>query len=130
MINQPISINDSPQEDLHPDTRPWREAGAALGRQHGITKPRAARKPPRIDRRRRVEALLARAVAQPQPENAAWVLDNFRLIFTAEKSSRDFSRGLKGFRTVTDQSGADMPRVCLVARTYLQAGGYGFQEMR
>ena len=128
MINQPISINDSPQEDLHPDLRPWHEAGAALGRQHGITKPRGARKPHRTDRRRRVEQLLARAAAQPQPENAAWVLDNFRLIFTAEKSSRDFSLGLKGFRAVTDPSGAEMPRVCVVARSYLQAGGYGFQE--
>ena len=129
MINQPISINDSPQEDLHPDMRPWHEAGAALGRQHGITKPRGARKPSRTDRRRRVEALLARAVAEPHRENAAWVLDNFRSIFTAEKSSRDFSLGLRGFRTVTDSSGAEMPRVCLVARSYLQAGGYGFREM-
>jgi hypothetical protein len=109
MINQPISINDSPQEDLHPDMRPWHEAGAALGRQHVVTKPRGARKP-QMNRRRRVEALLARAAAAPQPENAAWVLDNFRLIFTAEKSSRDFSLGLKGFRTVTDSSGAEAPR--------------------
>ena len=109
--------------------RPWHEAGAALGRQHGSTKPRGARKPPRTNRRRRVEELLARAAAAPHAENAAWVLDNFRLIFTAEKSSRDFSLGLKGFRTVTDPSGADSPRVCLVARSYLQACGYGFQEM-
>src|SRR5580704_14800721 len=129
MINHPISINDSPQEDLHPDMRPWHAAGAALGRQHGITKPRGARKPHRTDRRRRVEELLARAASEPHAENAAWLLDNFRLIFTAEKSSRDFALGLKGFRTVTDPSGAEMPRVCLVARSYLQAGGYGFQEM-
>src|ERR1700733_11311162 len=129
MINQPISINDSPQEDLHPDLLPWHEAGAALGRRRGITKPHAARKPARAHRRRRVEELIARAAAKPQPENAAWVLDNFRLIFTAEKSSRDFSLGLKGFRTVTDQSGAEMPRDCLLARTYVQASGYGFKEM-
>ena len=51
------------------------------------------------------------------------MLDNFRLIFTAEKSRSRFLPGAEGFRTVTDAPGAEMPRVCLVARGYLQAGG-------
>ena len=128
MINEPISINDWPQEDLHLDMRPWHEAGASLGRSQRDTQPHGSRKTPRPHRRRRVEKLLARAAAEPQPENAAWVLDNFRLIFTAEKSTRDFSLGLKRFRSVTDASGAGEPRVCLLARGYLRANSYAFHE--
>jgi hypothetical protein len=66
--------------------------------------------------------------ADPQQENAAWVLDNFRLIFGVEKEARELAFGLREFRAVTDPSGAETPCVCQLARRYLQASGYSFRE--
>jgi hypothetical protein len=56
------------------------------------------------------------------------VLDNFRLILGAEKETREFALGMRQLRVVRDQSGAETPCVCLLARSYLETGGQGFNE--
>ncbi len=72
--------------------------------------------------------LVARAAANPRGENAPWLLDNFRLIFTAEKETREFAFAQRDARVVTDSSGAETPRACLLAREYLAAAGQRFCE--
>jgi len=119
---------ESPRSDSDADLRQWREAGAALGRTHRDTRPRGGTRSKPPNRRRRAQDLIARAAADSQGENAAWVLDNFRLIFGTEKEAREFALGLREFPIVIDQTGPGTPRVCLLARAYLQATGYGFSE--
>jgi cyclic beta-1,2-glucan synthetase len=128
MKHETISIDQTPLGDSVADLQECREAGVALGRSHRDTRPYGPAKSTPPDRRRRVEDLIARAAAASQEENAAWVLDNFRLIFGTEKESREFAFGLRDYPVVIDASGAAAPRVCLLARTYLKASGDGFSE--
>src|SRR5450432_622316 len=128
MKHESISIDDAPRGDSDADLRKCREAGRALGRTHRDTRPSGQTKANPPNRRRRVQDLIARAAADSKRENAAWLLDNFRLIFGAEKEAREFAFGLREFPVVIDPSGAATPRVCLLARGYLQAGGYDFRE--
>jgi len=129
MTNEPISIDDSPAGTA-PDAcqQQWHEAGAALGHEHQDTRPRGRTRTAPPNRRRRVQELIGRAAADPQRENAAWVLDNFRLILGTEKEVREFALGMRELPVVRDPSGAETPCVSLLARKYLQAGGYGFSE--
>jgi cyclic beta-1,2-glucan synthetase len=121
MIQEPITA-----ETVLPE--PWREGGAAVGREYGETKPRGRRRKAQPDRRRRVQELIARAAAGAGGENAAWVLDNFRLILGVEKEVREFAAGLREFPVVLDSRGEETPRVCLVARSYLFTCGQSFSE--
>src|SRR5437660_4737630 len=101
------------------DLRQWTEAGAALGRTHREVKGRGktASRPP--NRRRRIQNLVTRTAANPQGENAAWVLDNFRLIFGAEKEARTFSFRLGRYPRAAAEGENECQRVCLLAHAYL-----------
>ena len=130
MTPEPTSIDDSPAGPPAPDAgqQLWHEAGAALGHAHRDTRPRGRTRTAPPNRRRRVQELIGRAAADFHRENAAWVLDNFRLILGTEKEVREFALGMRELRVVRDPSGAETPLVCLLARRYLEAGGYGFNE--
>src|SRR5580692_6300159 len=102
MIQEPITA-----ETVLPE--PWREGGAAVGREYGATKPHGGRRKAPPNRRRRVEELIARAAAGFGGENAAWVLDNFRLILTTEREVREFAAGLRNFPVLLDSRGEEIP---------------------
>src|SRR5436309_15151163 len=126
MKHESMLIDELPREHCHADPRQWRETGAALGRTHRDARPHGGKKTAPPNRRRRVQGLIARAAADSNGENAAWVLDNFRLIFGTEKEVREFAFGLREFPVIVDSSGAATPRVCLLARAYLEACEYDF----
>lgn len=128
MIHEPITIADPPPATADAGLRRWHESGAALGRTHRDTRPRGRTRVAVPNRRRRVQDLIARVAADSRGENAAWILDNFRLILGAEKEVRKFAIGMREFRAINDPSGAETPRVCLLARRYLEAGGHAFSE--
>src|SRR5580700_232909 len=128
MRHETTYIDDLPRGASDAVERQWHEAGAALGRSHSDTKRRSRRAGTAPNRRRRVQKLINRVAADPQLENAAWVLDNFRLIFGAEKEARTFSQGLREFPVVPSVSGAETPRVLLLARSYLEASRHSFCE--
>ena len=118
---KPITVETWLQE-------PWRIAGGALGREYRNSKPRAAHRVRPPNRRRSVLDLIARAESENDHENAAWVLDNFRLIVSAEKGARDFAASLRDYPVVTDAEGRETPRVSVLARGYLATSSYTFQE--
>lgn len=130
MRPETISIHDFSRSDsaeLSP--RRWAEAGRETGRTHQKTSPRARTRLHPPDRRRRLQEFIARAAAiDSEQADAASVVDNFRLIFRAEKESRDFASRLHEFRVVVDASGGETARVCLLARAYLETGCYEFSE--
>ncbi len=130
MTHEPlISIDESPAGNGVDAGQPqWHEAGVALGTAHRDTRPRGRTRTAPPNRRRRVQELIDRAASLAQRDKAKWVLDNFRLILSAEKEVREFALGIREFPVVRDSSGAETPRVGLVARTYLQTGDYGFSE--
>ena len=121
MIQEPVTAETQLQQ-------PWREAGAALGREYGDARRRVSRREPPPNRRQRVQELIARAVGERDKENAAWVVDNFRLIFGAEKEVREFTQSLRDYPVMADAQGHETPRVCVVARGYLLTGAYSFNE--
>ncbi len=68
-------------------------------------------------------------LALPATRDAQVLLhENLRLIQTAEKEVRGFSRELRHFPLVQDGSGAECTRVAVVARTYLDRVGNRFSE--
>ena len=76
---------------------------------------------------------IARAAARPsQGNNAAWILDNFRLIFTAWRRRSVNSRwGCADAPIVADTSGAKKAiSYHLLARKYLEAVSYNLQRTR
>jgi hypothetical protein len=107
---------------------PWRIAGGALGHEYGDWRRRSRKRAKPPNRRRRVQELFARAALERDRENAAWVLDNFRLIAGAEKSVREFAASLADYPVVIDAQGRETPRVCVVARGYLATSAYTFNE--
>lgn len=109
------------------DLARWREAGTALGRAHWKAKPRAPHKR-QPNRRSRIRSLIARAAANPQSVNAECILDNFRLIFGAERAARDFCQRARRYPAAIDAGGAEMPRISLVARTYLDEAANTLSE--
>src|SRR5690242_20674032 len=82
------------------DPERWKELGAELGRAHVAIEPLAktVRRPP--NRRRMIERLIAREAANPRGENATWVLDNYRLIFGAEKDARRLALRLSRYPVI------------------------------
>jgi len=127
MKQEYVLIHDVPQEEAGADLAEWRGRGRDLALAHAESRPRGRRRGAAPDRRRLVRELVARAV-QSHSEEARWVLDNYRLIFTAEKAVREFAFGLRDARTTRDEAGAETPRVLLLARSYLSAGAFGYSE--
>ncbi len=76
--------------------------------------------------RGQAERILARA-ATAAPKNRAWLVDNVRLLRTAEKEVIEFTAGMKEFPVVEGPSG-EVCRVCLLAEKYLEAVGWRYQE--
>jgi hypothetical protein len=103
-----------------------REAGVQLGRSHQFTKPRGHTKVA-APSRRRLKDLIVRASTSSQAE-AAWVLDNFRLIFGAEREARALASRLKQYPVVMQKRGGETPRLCLLARSYLLTVANRFSE--
>jgi len=128
MIHEPMTITNPSPATADAGLSRWREAGAAAGLAHRETRPHGRTRVAVPDRRARVNELIARAAARSQAENSAWVLDNFRLILGAEKEVRKFAVGMRELRVIADPSGAETPRAVLVARNYLETGGYNFSE--
>jgi len=123
-----VLIQDTRREEDERDQRQSREAGELLARSHSGRWARA-RKRPRPPNRRRVRELIARAAANPRGENAAWVLDNFWLILSVEKETREFASSRRDEAPVVlDSSGAGMPRVSMLARAYLEAARWRYEE--
>jgi|SRR5579871_368566 len=108
----------------------WREAGAALGRAHVAIRSAGPKTQRATNRRRLVEKLIAHEAANPEGENAASVLDNYRLLFGAEKDGRGLVQRLRRYPLIADSNGAVARRVCAVARAYLDQSGdcYGEPE--
>jgi len=119
--DKPITVETWLQE-------PWRVAGGALGHEYREWKAHGSKRIAQPDRRQKVQALIQRAASLQDRENAAWVLDNFRLIFSAEREVRKFTRALRDYPVVFDSQGAETPRVCVVARGYLATSSYTFNE--
>ncbi len=92
------------------------------------TKPHGRKQGPPPNRRRLLRELIARAAVEPDRENAAWVLDNFRLILGSEKEAREFAAALHEYPVVVDGNGTETPRVRIVARGYLLTTSYVFTE--
>ncbi|SRR5579883_3128032 len=128
MIRELISNTDRPSVAVDADLSKWRAAGALLGRADWKIQPRGRRirRPP--NRRRALRELLARTAAKPQGDNAAWVLDNFRLIFGAEKEAREFCLRAWRYPAVAGPGGMETPRISLLARAYLSEAGNCFSE--
>jgi cyclic beta-1,2-glucan synthetase len=118
---KPITVETWLQE-------PWRIAGGALGQEYRESRPHGRNLAAPPNRRRKMQELIARAASLADRENAAWVLDNFRLIFGAEKEVRQFARSLRDYPVVIDSQGNETLRVCVVARGYLATSSYTFNE--
>ena len=128
MTYQPITLDEPPPSPAEHHAREWREAGSTLGASCTGIKPKGRARTPRIHRRDRLRALIAGAAAQPQSENAAWLLDNFRLILGAEKEVREFAHAARELRAASTANGTATPLVSVLARHYLHTGEYGFRE--
>lgn len=105
----------------------WRSHGLRVARSIQATRAHGHRQGKRPDRRSQLRTFLADISAR-QGENAAWVLDNARLMQAAEKETRDFSAGLHEFPSITGPTGAEIPRVRLLAREHLDFAGNTFDE--
>jgi cyclic beta-1,2-glucan synthetase len=128
MTHESTTINTPPPCQADAGLEEWREAGRALGHTHRHIKRRGQTRLKAPNRRRRVQALMACAAADPQGENAAWVLENYRLIFGAEQSAREFSLRIVESPVIADAFGTEAPRMCAIARNYLEVGGNSFRE--
>src|SRR6516162_5568216 len=111
--------------------RQLREAGVEWGFEQRDAKP-GSRAKARRHRRSRLREVAARAMAASQSDSqkkhAAWVLDNLHLLLASEREAREFALTLSTFPAVTDSSGVAAPRVCLLARKYLETADYCFHE--
>ena len=85
------------------------EAGAALGFAHRNIRSHGRSRVPTPTAAAGLTTLITQAAASPRANNAAWVLDNFRLILGAEKEARDFALNLRDFCVAADSSGAKRP---------------------
>ncbi|HUO31525.1 MAG TPA: glucoamylase family protein [Bryobacteraceae bacterium] len=102
----------------------YHEAGAALGREYPKALSRGGARPVPA----RLRNLFDKAAANPQMENGAWLLDNFRLIHGAEKEVHKFALGMRTLPALVNDLGAVMPRACLLAERYLRTASNSFQE--
>ena len=129
MIHEPITVITDPSPTNADNVVPHsHEAGAALGFAHRNIRRHGRSRVPTPDRRGRLNELITQAAARPQANNAAWILDNFRLILGAEKEVREFALNLRDFCVAVDSSGSETARVILLARGYLETSGYNFCE--
>ena len=128
MKHENVLLYEPPPDETKSDLSEWHDRGVALGRAHPDSRLRSRKRKTPPDRRRRVRDLVTRAAANSKAENAAWAIENFRLIYSAERESREFALGARDTRAVTDSAGADTPRVCLLAREYLNAAGQRYRE--
>lgn len=127
MIQELVSLNESPNDPSLTDLARYKAAGAALARTSGIAKSRGRADGRTPNRRRRLQNLIATA-AGAKREHAADLLDNFRLIFGAEREVREFSLLLRRLPVAIDSSGKATQRLCLVAHAYLEEARYCFSE--
>ena len=97
MKHETVLLQEPPAGEIKSDLGKWRNAGAVLGRTFAESRPRARKRKSAPDRRRRVRTLVARAAENPAGENARWVIENFRLIYSTEKESREFFGPISGF---------------------------------
>ena len=119
-------MNYEPITTTEPDTRSaaCRAAGATM----------AGRMPFRGERVRRAKhghrrSRIPRMLALPASgESVTLVYDNLRLIRTAEKEVRLFSRDLRHFPLVHEPDGKECVRVLAIAREYLDSAGNRFSE--
>ncbi|HUK14840.1 MAG TPA: glucoamylase family protein [Bryobacteraceae bacterium] len=109
----------SPQEDLSH----CRAAGRRLAESISAMRPHAKRNPPA---RRQAERVLARAASAPE-KIRPWLLENARLIRTAARQAFEFNSGMRAFPVATGPFG-ELPRVCLLARAYLDCVHDRFAE--
>ncbi len=106
----------------------WRGTGAGLARLISPAPAHRARKAPRLDRKAALRAFVRQVAAEASREHAAWVLDNLRLIYSAERDSRDFVSELHKSPVALGPSGAEEPRVRILAREFLNAASDRFRE--
>jgi len=105
-------------------TEDARDAGRRLAESvlavlpHGRHLPRA--------RKGQAERILARATGAPE-EMRRWLLDNARVLRTAEKQAHEFEAALRQFPVACISAGQE-PRIALVARAYLDSAGLRFEE--
>lgn len=104
-----------------PDTSLWRAAGRQCA-QHI----RAASKNERLSlkpRKGQARRILARAAAAPEAARR-WLLENARLLRTAEKQALEFVAGAREM----PRAAGGKPRVCSIASDYLDAARLRFDE--
>ena len=77
-------------------------------------------------RKRQAERILARALSAPE-QKRAWLLENARLLHTAAKQAFEFASGLHQYPVAVGPFG-EIPRLCLIARTYLDSVHNRFDE--
>ncbi len=128
MIYEINSFNDSQDVQADADVNRWKEAGAALGCTTCGIQPRGGTRRRSTNRQGRIRALVAKTAANPQGENADCVLDNFRLIFGADKEAREFCNRARRYPAIVDSRGAEIARVSVLARAYLEEAAYRFNE--
>src|SRR6266498_2044768 len=127
MTYQLSTLETPAQDSADSNSAQWRRQGAEVAESIRCTMPHGhKRRAP--NRRKQLRALVAKVAADPRQENAAWVLDHVRLIYSAEKETRDLSFGLHLFPAAIDAAGSEMPRVRLIAREYLDWAGDHFRE--
>jgi cyclic beta-1,2-glucan synthetase len=109
-----------PEEDL----ALCRAAGRRLAETISAVRPHGKRAPK--PRRRQAERILARGVSAPE-KTRAWLIDNARLLHTAARQAFEFAGGLRQFPVACGAFG-EAPRLCLVARAYLDCVHDRFEE--
>jgi cyclic beta-1,2-glucan synthetase len=106
------------------DLAACRLAGRRLAESITATAPHGKREPK--PRKHQAERILARAVSAPE-KTRSWLLDNARLLHTASRQAHEFALGLREFPVASGAFG-EAPRVCLIARAYLEAVRARFGE--
>src|SRR4051794_11041256 len=101
----------------------------AVGRRlaESVSTHRPRNKGPRIKPKKgQVERMLARVRSAPENVRSS-ILENSRLLYTAEKQVLEFAGGLHRFPVATGAFG-ETPRVCLIAQAYLDSVRDRFDE--
>ena len=124
MIEQSIysSGSQASREKSYPDF--WRQQGRTAAQRAGTLKKQGAKRHGWKQLARDVHNLISRAVARRQEEHCGWILENARVIQTAEKQAREFFETAHKFPAVADGT----PRVVQLSRELLDAGGNRFEE--
>ena len=122
----PDSIGSCPQEN---QTSEWPGRGEHLARSIEPSSQRIAVRKWRPEGRLRLKAFIVKTAAgYPWHENSVWVLENSRLLRSAERSARDFIREASRLPAVSENGGKKIPRACAIVRQYLDQSVNGFNE--